>query len=56
MQKINKFKPWIHQLPFLVFILLLVVFPLAYTIYIFFHQYERLSLAEFSLCRRRKLC
>ena len=36
MQKINKFKPWIHQLPFLVFILLLVVFPLAYTIYISF--------------------
>ncbi|KXB42182.1 ABC transporter, permease protein [Amygdalobacter nucleatus] len=36
MHRVNKLKPWLHQLPFLIFILLLVVFPLAYTIYISF--------------------
>lgn len=36
MRRVNKLKPWLHQLPFLVFVVLLVVFPLVYTIYISF--------------------
>lgn len=36
MHRMSRLKPWLHQIPFLVFILLLVVFPLVYTLYISF--------------------